>query len=401
MTHLLQDRNTDVENLTKERDEYVKNVNGEIEMCLRELETLGLKLQEKNAEVEELRGFLNYKELELEKGSECQVGSGHVITANQAVGVSHEPFVSELLEKSDDMLSRIYHNPKEQLEEIESWIYAKREERRLREEKERTELLEKEFIDYVSAVKELIEKKTEKIVAWEQMMAVLKNKLEVVETDEEREALDMQLQEAVGMQKQGQEQIERLSKGIEEKRTGIEEKHKHMMEEINERYSAVARIESETDILKFVLPDVQTYFRNVAADMKRTLDAWRHVMQAFQISADAQTTDHTNVEIRVQKEIVENRTNSSAEELEVVGMSSAKSSPEVNNNCYQTFIRKVDARPHIAGEPYDSNGEDTHSEDESNETLNSMRIIKWETKQEQEEVREVNEYDETGEEDTE
>lgn len=84
MTHLLQDRNTDVENLTKERDEYVKNVNGEIEMCLRELETLGLKLQEKNAEVEELRGFLNYKELELEKGSECQVGSGHVITGEIA-----------------------------------------------------------------------------------------------------------------------------------------------------------------------------------------------------------------------------------------------------------------------------------------------------------------------------
>lgn len=80
MTKLLQDRETDVENLAQERDEHVKNMTGEMEMCLRELETLGQKLQEKNAQVQELRVILKDKERELEEEKKHQGERERVIT---------------------------------------------------------------------------------------------------------------------------------------------------------------------------------------------------------------------------------------------------------------------------------------------------------------------------------
>lgn len=84
MTKLLQDRDTDMENLRKERDEYLKNMAGEMEMCLRELETLGQKLQEKNAQVEKLRVILKDKERELEEETKHQRESQHVIAGEIA-----------------------------------------------------------------------------------------------------------------------------------------------------------------------------------------------------------------------------------------------------------------------------------------------------------------------------
>ncbi|XP_027016803.2 MAR-binding filament-like protein 1 isoform X2 [Tachysurus fulvidraco] len=247
-TKLLRDRETDVRHLANERDEFMKNVTGEMEMCLRELETLGQKLQEKNAEVEELRVVLQEKERELEEEKK----RGRVITENKTADVSHVAF------------GRTYQNPKEQLEEMENWIAKQREKRRMKEEEERTEALEKEFLDYVSAVKELITKKYEKILAWAKMMAVLQEKLAVVETDEERQALQVQLKKALEMQKQGEEQIEHLTEDIEEKRNAIEEKHKHEIEEIRDKYSTVSKIQAETNILNIVLPDIRSYFQNKA-----------------------------------------------------------------------------------------------------------------------------------------
>lgn len=77
---MLQARDVAMENLAKERDEYVRNVAGEMEMCLSELKNLGQKLQEKNAQVEELQFILEDTENELEKEKSRQGESGHVIT---------------------------------------------------------------------------------------------------------------------------------------------------------------------------------------------------------------------------------------------------------------------------------------------------------------------------------
>lgn len=80
MTTLLKDREIEMENLAKERDEYMKHMTGEMELCLRELEILGQKLVEKNSQVEELRVVLQDKEQELEKEKKHQGESEHVIT---------------------------------------------------------------------------------------------------------------------------------------------------------------------------------------------------------------------------------------------------------------------------------------------------------------------------------
>ncbi|XP_060777101.1 interaptin-like isoform X2 [Neoarius graeffei] len=335
MMQLLQDRDAEMENLRKERDEALTNMTAEMEMCFQELLTLGQKLQEKNAQVEKLQELAN----------------------------------------SDDLLCKMSQNPKEQLEELESWIYKKREERRLREEEETTHALENEFLDYVSAVKELIGKKHETIVAWATMMAVLQNKLEVVETDEEREALEIQLKEALEMQRQGEEQIESLSEDIEEKRSGIEERHKQEIEEIREKYSTVSRIEAETNILKIILPDVQAYFQNLAAN---ATDARRRIVSK-KIAAERRSP--ARMEMIVEEEILENQTL----EPEVEVMTSMTSSLEINNNCAELLV-------------HEANGfmsEETRAEEESNKTVNDMN-----GEQEQEvDVKDVNEHAETDEED--
>ncbi|KAG7335566.1 hypothetical protein KOW79_000259 [Hemibagrus wyckioides] len=364
MMKLLQDRDTDVRNLAKERDECLEHMTREMEMCFRELETLGQKLQEKNAQVQELRVILQEKERELEEEKK----HGHVITENQTADVSHV------------VLSRTYQTPKEQLKEIESWIAKKREERRLKEEEERTEALEKEFLDYVSAVKELIGKKYEKIVAWAKMMAVLQKKLEVVETDEERQALEMHLKEASEMQRQGEEQIEQLTEGIEEKRNAIEEKHKNDIEEIREKYSTVSKIEAETNILKILLPDIQTYFqtRNSDARGERRTAEYTHV---------------DGVEIRLEKEILETGTipveGEVTIETEVEAVRSVKSGPEINNSRVVKLVRK-----NVTWQLDDLPSEDEGTEDVSNKMVNGV-IIGAREMNEQEEAWEV----ETGEED--
>ncbi|KAK2855428.1 hypothetical protein Q7C36_007297 [Tachysurus vachellii] len=334
MTKLLQDRETDVRNLANERDGFMKNMTSEMEMCLRELETLGQKLQEKNAQVEELRVILQEKERELEEEKK----RGHVNTENKTADVSHVAF------------SRTYQNPKEQLEEMENWIAKQREKRRLKEEEERTEVLEKEFLDYVSAVKELITKKYEKILAWSKMMAVLQEKLAVVETDEERQALQVQLKKASEMQKQGEEQIEQLTEDIEEKRNAIEEKHKHEIEEIREKYSTVSKIQAETNILNVILPDIRSYFQNMAA----------------KAGADGETRtpefSHAGrVEISVEKKMLE------------------------------TVIEEE------TWQPDDLNSEDGDTDDEGNKMVNGVMIIREReiNKGVQEKVREAKTHDET------
>ncbi|TSL82534.1 Butyrophilin subfamily 2 member A1 [Bagarius yarrelli] len=250
MTKLLQDRDRDAQNLVKEQDGQRTDMSGEMEMCYHELEMLGEKLQEKNAQVEELRVVLQAKEQELEAEKKNR----------GTMSVSHI------------MLSKLAQNPKEQLEEIENWIAKKREERRLQEEEEKTKILEKEFLDYVSAVEELIGKKHEKILAWAKMMGLLQKKLEVVQTDEERQALEEQLKEALEMQKLGGEQIQQLTESLEEKKNDIEEKHKRGIEEIKEKYGALSRMESQTNILKIILPDILVYFQNLAAEAQNTPD---------------------------------------------------------------------------------------------------------------------------------
>lgn len=84
MTKLLRDREADVENLSKQRDGRTKSMAGEMEMCLRELETLGQKLQQRNAQVEKLRVVLQDKERELEVEKRSRGEREHGITGEIA-----------------------------------------------------------------------------------------------------------------------------------------------------------------------------------------------------------------------------------------------------------------------------------------------------------------------------
>lgn len=291
-------------------------------------------------------------------------------------------------EVSHILLSKMYQNPKGQLEEMESWIAKKREERRLNEEKERTAALEKEFLDYVSAVKELIGKKHEKIVAWANMTAILQKKLEVVETDAERQALATQLGEAFEMQRQGEGQIEQLTEGIEEKRSDIEGKHKQEIQEIRDNYSTVSQIVEKTNILKIVLPDVQAYFQDMVTNVQRALETQRRTAEETQI---AQGT-----KIWVREEILETDRDSLEEEVideaeAEVARTFKSGGPELNNNHVETLYME---------------SEDSISEESVmlNKMVNGAIIGELledddDDEEEQEELRALSEYVVLGEED--
>lgn len=65
---------TDLVNMSKlanQQEEHLKKVVSELELCKRQVEMLGQKLQEKNAQVEELRVILQDKERE--RASEEQI----------------------------------------------------------------------------------------------------------------------------------------------------------------------------------------------------------------------------------------------------------------------------------------------------------------------------------------
>ncbi|XP_036447287.1 golgin subfamily A member 6-like protein 22 [Colossoma macropomum] len=293
MTCLLQDRETDLDNMRKVANDgkvSLKNMAGELEACKRELEKLGLKLQEKDSEskvmLEELQArtravqvltvTLQEKERELEEERKQQEEREQLlqtVAVNEggpgAANVPEEPVVSELVEKSEEMLSEMYQDPKDQLEDIERWIHKKREERRTREEEESTEALEKEFLSYVMMIKGQIEEEHEKIVTLAKYIADLQEAFEHVATDEERGELEVYLKEAVERQREGEGEIERLTKEIDKQRNAVEEKHKHEVEQIREKYEVVSRIEAETNLLKIILPDVQAYFRNITAEVHR------------------------------------------------------------------------------------------------------------------------------------
>lgn len=179
------------------------------------------------------------------------------------------PPVSELMEKCEEMLSKMYQDPKDQLEDIERWIHKKREGRRVREEEDRTEALEQEFLSYVVKVKGQINEEHEKIVTSAQSVAGLEEELEHAETEEERSELEAQLNAALERKRGGEKEMGKLAEEIDKQRNAIEVKHEQGTEEIREKYETVLRIEAETNLLKSILSDVQAYFRNMTAQFQR------------------------------------------------------------------------------------------------------------------------------------
>ncbi|KAL7886817.1 hypothetical protein AOLI_G00045380 [Acnodon oligacanthus] len=401
MTSLLQDRETDLDNMRKvanDGEASLKNMGGELEACKRELEKLGLKLQEKDKEskvmLEELQArtravqvltvTLQEKERELEEEKKQQeereqllktVNEGGPGTAN----APQVPDVSELVEKSEEMLSEMYQDPKDQLEDIERWIHKKREERRTREEEESTEALEKEFLNYVLMIKGQIEEEHEKIVTLAKYIVDLQEAFEHVATDEERGELEVYLKEALERQREGEGEIERLTKAIDKQRNAAEEKHKYEVEQIQEKYEVVSRIEAETHLLKIILPDVQAYFRNITAEVHR---AFTKQMQAMDREKELETggereREPDREENSVQEKMQEDRMSPIEEESsnEILEIREQRMEPEQarhivdgleNDSCVETLAQGTQAdtrlQREINEEIQKSEGTDCESE---------------------------------------
>ncbi|XP_062848758.1 probable DNA double-strand break repair Rad50 ATPase [Trichomycterus rosablanca] len=383
MASLLQNADTDVQ---YEREERMRMMFSELELCKRELRRLGQNLQERNNQVQQLTVILQDKEQKLEESLNTANGG----SSNMLLYYQH--FVSEFLKNSEDMLTKMYQNPKNQLEDIEKWILQKREEKQMMEEQQSIAGLEKEFFNNVTMIKQQIETEHGKMVALAKWMAKLKNEYEHAETDEERRALGVQLKEAYEIYKQREEQIESLTKKIDKQRNGIEERHRQVIQMIREKYETVSKIEAETNILKIILPDVQIYFRNITANLRSFLEK-----QADSSATESQTSDHTDENVQTETneatvmEMKEKLDKKEYVTVQVIHQTSKaepsiKVSQEINNNCDETHMfKEVRAKGVVFV------NEDTDSEYESSNlrswhrTVNGVILEEDEGEQEEQE----------------
>ncbi|XP_017556201.2 trichohyalin [Pygocentrus nattereri] len=434
MTSLLQDRETDLDNMRKVSnagEASLKNMAGELEACKEELEKLGLKIQEKDNQskvmLEELQArtravqvltvTLQEKERELEEEKKQQEEREQLLqTVNEAgpgtANAPQAPVVSELVEKSEEMLREMYQDPKDQLEDIERWIHTKREERRSREEEESTEALEKEFFNYVLMIKGQIEEEHGKIVTLAKYIADLQEAYEHVATDEERGELEVYLKEALERQREGEGEIERLTKEIDKQRNAVEEKHKHEVEQIQEKYEVVSRIEAETRLLKIILPDVQAYFRNITAEVHRV---FTKQMQGTDREKELETggereREPDREETSVREKMQEDRMSPIEEESsnEILEVQEQRMEPEQarhivvglgNENSVETLAQGTQADARVQREINEEiqKSEGTHSESETLELEENPSLVNGVMTLRQEEVQvelRVREHDE-------
>ncbi|KAK1794818.1 hypothetical protein P4O66_010018, partial [Electrophorus voltai] len=283
MTGLLQGRLTDLETMGRaanKREEHINNMAGELQICKRQLATLGLKLQEENSRTQELGVTLQEKERELEEVKKQQEQRvARFLAANRGrpgeAVMSDGPVATELLDEcngSDEVPTERHQNPKDQMGAIVRWIHERREERREQEEAETTEILEKEFLDFFMARKGLLEGEQENIVAAATRMAVLEKALDSADTAERRDELDAQLRKALERCREAQGKVELLTKEIEQQKSEIEQRHTHEIQKIREKYEIVSRLEAEMNLLQIILPDVQAYLRRTSAETRGTFD---------------------------------------------------------------------------------------------------------------------------------
>lgn len=181
---------------------------------------------------------------------------------------SYQHFVSEIYKKSEDMLTKMYQNPKNQLKDIEKWISEKRTEKRIMEEQQCIAGFKKDFLNYSTTIREQSETEHEKVITSTEQMTELEKAYKHAETDKARKVLSVLLQETFEIQKKGEAKIKSLNEELEKKKTFTEERLEEMIQMIRDKYETLSKIEAETDILKIILPDVQDYFRNITANLK-------------------------------------------------------------------------------------------------------------------------------------
>ncbi|XP_053341948.1 centrosome-associated protein CEP250-like [Clarias gariepinus] len=175
--------------------------------------------------------------------------------------------VSDLLNKIEKMVegsrekfysSEIYLETESQIRAMETKILKEREEKRMREEMEVKGKIYKEVQDSLRKMEGIIQEHEGGIRQLNDRTSELERKMKEERDEEKKRNLEMELKREV------------------ERRTEMEKKHQQKMEKIREVYEGEVRMETERNLMKIILPELQ---RNILASKTKMQEEFSRQME--------------------------------------------------------------------------------------------------------------------------
>ncbi|XP_030626117.1 GTPase IMAP family member 7-like [Chanos chanos] len=169
--------------------------------------------------------------------------------------------VTELLQKIEEMVSKnqekfyssdVYQEAVEQVTEMKILIEKEKKNRREKEEKELERKYEIDLHNYVMKTEQQNKEKDEKIRELEKRIAELEKELENEKNENRKKELERQVEEEKERRRETEREREKREK---------EDRHKEELEEIREKYEMEAKAEAERNLMKIILPELQSKIR--------------------------------------------------------------------------------------------------------------------------------------------
>ncbi|KAI4890030.1 hypothetical protein NFI96_009249 [Prochilodus magdalenae] len=172
--------------------------------------------------------------------------------------------------------SEIYLETESQIRKIERRIVREREEMKEREERKTREKLgrcvEETFIKFTESTAHFhtkLNQHEERITKLEEMLKEERDQKRKVE-------LQREVEREIQQRNEIQLELERLKEETENERSVMEERHRQEMQEIRETYEGEVRMETERNLIKILLPELQ---RNILASKLKMHKEFRKQME--------------------------------------------------------------------------------------------------------------------------
>ncbi|KAM9440433.1 GTPase IMAP family member 4-like isoform 2-T2 [Clarias gariepinus] len=184
----------------------------------------------------------------------------------QMVGGSREKFYS----------SEIYLETESQIRAMETKILKEREYKRMREEMEVKVKIDKEVQDSLKKIEGVIQEHEGDIIQLIDRTTELERKVKEERDEEKKRGLERELKREVEQRTEMEEKVKKLKEKRERERREMEERHQEEIEEIREVYDKEVRMETERNLIKTILPELQ---RNILASKTKMQEEFSRQME--------------------------------------------------------------------------------------------------------------------------